>query len=202
MYSMFEMQGKVERDESLCDPQLDDIIRDFFRRISELSPFSFLQHESEDARELQKKVKASLIEKKHQIEERLPVVTLDNLIHGKYDKVIFETPSLTEEMRIVIDKHHLDFVERLFCKCTSIDTLRFWFDANNVKLPAKSLAIAVAMGNNIFVLRYLKEHGWLDNISKADQEGLIKRAQRFPGKGLEFLRELFAIKSPTSKVLL
>ena len=56
MYSMFEMQGKVERDESLCDPQLDDIIRDFFRRISELSPFSFLQHESEDAKELQKKV--------------------------------------------------------------------------------------------------------------------------------------------------
>lgn len=203
MLSLFEMQSKVERDERLVEPQLDEFVQGFLEKISAFPMFSCLQY-TEEKRVLHDKLKASLVtlvERSHQIETEAPLI-YEKFIKGAYDNIIFTNPTLTEEIQILISKYNLQFVERLFTRCSSANVFEFWIETGRIKLPEKSLAIVVNQGNNLVVLRYLKEHGWFEKLDEADKSGLIKRAQRFPGKGLEFLKEELTSAVTSTKVLL
>ncbi len=94
-------------------------------------------------------------------------VTYNNFVQGNYDQ---------------------------FTKCESRETLDFWVQEAGAKLPKDSIALAINLGNNIIVLNYLKEKGWLDNLSGDDKDKILSRAQRFPGEGLEYLKTEFSKK--------
>lgn len=122
-------------------------------------------------------------------------VTYNNFVQGNYDQFIFnKTPQLTNELRIILSKYNRDFIQRLFTKCESRETLDFWVQEAGAKLPKDSIALAINLGNNIIVLNYLKEKGWLDNLSGDDKDKILSRAQRFPGEGLEYLKTEFSKK--------
>ena len=197
MLAMFTAKSMVEKS---TDEQIDRAIQNMLDMLAPLPNFSCLQRIDAKKR-LQEKLKACCTdfasEPVEPVEDR---ALFDNLIKGKYDSDIFEVPCLTEELKIVIAKHDLEFVETLFYKCKSIDTLKFWLDSGFVKLPQRPIAIAIAMHNNIFALRYIQEKGLFNNLDETDKREVLERAARFPGEGLEFLQQSLGVRREVYKL--
>lgn len=122
----------------------------------------------------------------------------ENFAQGLYDNLIFSnSPQLSPDLKMMISKYNRDFIQRFFFKCISEAQIDFWVESGRMELPTDSLALAIALGNNIFVLKYLKSKGWFEQLSPEDKVGLIQRASRFDNAGLAYLKKEFSeISSP------
>jgi len=129
--------------------------------------------------------------------------TLKNFNKGLYDDVAFsENPRLTDNLKFIIEKYNGLFIQRLFLKCNSESCIRFWLESGYAQLPKNPLAIALGMHNNIFVVRFLKEKGVYDNLSRDEKNEILLRSQNFMdeaskyGEGSRFLRQEFTKQAP------
>lgn len=118
----------------------------------------------------------------------------------EYDSNIFsESPHLTEEISLLIKYRPRDFRYHLFFGSPSVECLEFWFEKTPLELDEYKWATAIALGNNISVLRYFDKKGFFEELYIEDYEGikffntsgLLERAQRFPGEGLELIQQKY-----------
>lgn len=133
-----------------------------------------------------------------------PRLTMDAVLedfkNGKYDDLVFgQSPRKTEALETLINGANREFMQRLFLKCSSVEQLTFWL-AEGAKMPKDALALAVLLGNNVYILRYLKEQGALENLPDGDKQQLLMRANRFDNQGLEFLKQALGVSSPRQQV--
>jgi hypothetical protein len=125
--------------------------------------------------------------------------TLKKFNEGIYDPVAFDqSPELTDDLKIVIEKYNRAFIQRLFLKCDSNSCMHFWLEPGRAHLPDDALALAWSMHNNIFVVRYLKEKGWYDSLSKDEKNEFLARSAMFMneeskyGEGSRYLKKEFS----------
>lgn len=104
---------------------------------------------------------------------------------------MMKTSSLTPELELIIAHFGRKFLRVLFLKCKFIETLKFWFEEFKLQLPIDSISLAVCMGCNIVVLKYLKEKLSFKMISKKERKNLINRGKRFHNEGISFLESEF-----------
>lgn len=180
------------------EPALNELLSKFLKEVMKIPTCSVLQYSTNQS-ELQEQLKLTMIK---QIEEEVKQAPRkleeihDAFLKGKYDEEAFSNaPKTTKDLEAVVNQYNRDFVQRLFVKCKSIDTIKFWIETNNARLPKDSLALGVCMGCNVVVLQFLKEKGLFENLSEEDKFNLVARAKRFDGEGLKFLETEFSIES-------
>jgi hypothetical protein len=174
--------------------QLEVILQKCLDDITNLPEFSELKLLNEP-KIVCEKFKSTVLSEQKEVHKKIEEIR-ENLTRGKYDEMMFsENPTLTEELKIALSKYSTDIVEILFTKCKSDKVLRFWLDEQKMTLPSDTWALAVNLGVNIVVLKYLKEKGFFDGLSKEDKEELLDCAKRFPGEGLSYLKEEFSEKN-------
>jgi len=176
-------------------PSLDQLINNFLGQITQLPNFEVLRHRMEQDI-LHEQLKSTILSEVQEAPKKIEEIH-NEFTKGKYDKFILsDTPILTIELMIILSSYNREFIQYLFTNCESDKCLRFWLDKPEVKLPEDTWALAVSLGNNIFVLKYLKEKGWFDKLTDSDKEQLLERGQKFQGEGLEYLKTEFSKKSP------
>ena len=109
---------------------------------------------------------------------------------GDYDAVAFgDFPQITKELEILIQNYNREFVLRLFCFSKSMNPLIFWLDeSKRAELPKNSLLLAVIMGCNIHVLKYLRNKQEFNELPTIEKQELLIRGKRFSKEdGYQFL---------------
>ena len=109
---------------------------------------------------------------------------------GEYDEIAFgDSPQITKEVDCILQNFNREFVLRLFCMSKSMKTLIFWFEeSKRAKLPKNSLLLAVVMGCNVHVLKFLRNKEPFNGINPLEKNELRMRGKRFiGGEGYEFL---------------
>lgn len=175
----------------MANPQLDIILLRCLSEIIKLPGFEELELLGEP-KVICEKIKSAVIKERKDIHEKI-VEIHTNLTQGKYDEIILsENPAITEELEIAKTKYSREFIQILFVKCKSDRVLRFWLDEQNLELPKDTWALAVNLGANIAVLKYLKDKGFYNGLSQGEKSELLIRANRFPGEGLNYLKQEFS----------
>ena len=169
---------------------LDCLLNNFLTQVAKIPGFETLKYCNEMSK-LHVQLKNDIL-----VEAQQAPILIEDIYNrfkkGQYDSVAFsDEPQKVEDLEVIIYKYPRDFVQRLFTKCKSEKAMTFWLDEIQVPLPKDTWALAVNLGNNIFVLHSLKEKGYFDNLSIEDKEGLLSRAKRFEGEGLEYLKQEF-----------
>jgi hypothetical protein len=179
--------------------KLDELLEAFVSQVAQISDFHTLQdHEKQQELfgVLKSMVLLKVVQPDIQAKQDATVDIYQNFTQRKYDDLIFsEIPQMTTELEDIISKDHRAFIQHLFVHCTENTNLDFWLGNPVVHLPEDTWALVVNLGNNIHILRYLKEHRWFEALSSDDKKSLLKRAERFPGEGLEYLKTEFSVSS-------
>lgn len=179
--------------------QLDTILKKCLQEIIQLPGFKELEYSSEKE-VICEKFKHTILTKQKEAHKKIEEVG-EKLNHGKYNQLILaEHPMITEELEIVKARYSRELIQKLFVKCESDKVLRFWLDEQEIQLPKDTWALAVNLGANIVVLKYLKEKGFFDGLEEKEKRELLNRAKRFPGEGLNYLRQEFSKESNTLKL--
>lgn len=179
MLTRFQTEHELKSQAEISE-QVDTIVSRFLIEASNTIPDLFLLQIDMDARKgIQESLKKILIEQASRFRERGSSLC-DELMKGKYDNIIFVTPTLTPEIQILIKKFNREFVQQLFFKCNSEDVLNFWFQ--HTTLPQDALALVISLGCNKHALNYLKNRGLLEplkTLSSTEKKELLARAKRF-----------------------
>jgi SPX domain protein involved in polyphosphate accumulation len=179
--------------------QLDTILTKCLQEITQLPEFKELKFLGEK-KVICEKFKSTIFAEQKEVHKKIAEVR-ENLKHGKYNQLILaERPMVTEELEIVKAEYARELIQKLFVKCKSDKVLRFWLDEQKVELPEDTWAMAVNLGANITVFKYLKEKGFFNELSEEQKTELLNRADRFPGEGLEYLKQEF-LKGNTALTL-
>ena len=179
-------------------PKKDDLFksvepffREFCKTLCQSEEFKFL-----DSAEIQTSF-LSMIQSDLEtlFKRQTPQNIYSEFINGKYDELVFsENPISTKEIETLIASFPQNFIESLFFKCKYKKTLEFWFENSILKLPKNAVCLAVCLGCNLSVLKFLKDKQLFQDIDQKTRKNLLNRGKRFQNEGLFYLAKEFELE--------